>query len=132
MMSIKILKSAFISQSFSEWSTFRFFRLLAMLNHIYYMYVNFRCHKEMSINTQTHTHTHTHTHTLTHTRTHTHRYIYIYIYMYCIYVLYMYNMYYIRNKMTLFSKWTIFCSFSKPSMFNLKLIQFYCDYRERY
>ena len=52
--------------------------------------------------------------------------------MYCIYVLYMYNMYYIRNKMTLFSKWTIFCSFSKPSMFNLKLIQFYCDYRERY
>ena len=35
--------------------------------------------------------------------------------MYCIYVLYMYNMYYIRNKMTLFSKWAIFCSFSKPS-----------------
>ena len=84
------------------------------------MYVNFRCHKEMSINTHTHTHAHIHTD------------IYIYIYMYCIYVLYMYNMYYIRNKMTLFSKWTIFCSFSKPSMFNLKLIQFYCDYRERY
>ena len=83
MMSIKILKSAFISQSFSEWSTFRFFRLLAMLNHIYYMYVNFRCHKEMSINTHTHTHTHTHT------RTHTHRYIYIYIYIY-ICIVYMY------------------------------------------
>ena len=27
----------------------------------------------------------------------------------------MYNMHYIHNKMTLFSKWSIFCSFSKPS-----------------
>ena len=28
----------------------------------------------------------------------------------------MYNMDYIHNKMTLFSKWSIFCSFSKPSI----------------
>ena len=27
----------------------------------------------------------------------------------------MYNMYYIHKKMTLFSKWSIFCPFSKPS-----------------
>ena len=41
-------------------------------------------------------------------------YIYI-IYNIYIYVLYMYNMYYIHKKMTLFSKWSIFCPFSKPS-----------------
>ena len=29
--------------------------------------------------------------------------------------IYMYNMYYIQKKMTLFSRWSIFCSFSKPS-----------------
>ena len=32
------------------------------------------------------------------------------------YYICMYNMHYIHNKITLFSKWSIFCSFSKPSI----------------
>ena len=86
-----------ILQSFPEWSAFWFFcRLSSMLNLLNFkmffngdwLFVNFGCHKEMSMKIHIH------------------------------------------NKMTLFSKWSIFCSFSKPSTFQSE-IPFYCDYWER-
>ena len=49
----------------------------------------------------------------------------MYIY---IYVLYMYNIYYIHNKMTLFSKWSMFCSFSKHSTVQSEINTMCCDY----
>ena len=40
----------------------------------------------------------------------------------------MYNIYYIHDKMILFSKWSIFFSFSKPSTVQSEINTIYCDY----
>ena len=96
MMPIKILKSVFYNP-FLNGVHFDFFcRLSSMLNLLNFkmffngdwLFVNFGCHKEMSMKIHIH------------------------------------------NKMTLFSKWSIFCSFSKPSTFQSEM-PFYCDYWER-